>query len=50
VMRIEKLKADIRGSKVLGPLMKGPARILDHVRAPSRDYKAGFPGSWTRGG
>ncbi|WP_370313730.1 COQ9 family protein [Sagittula sp.] len=47
VMRIEKMKAGVRDSKVLSALAAGPARILDMVKAPKRDD---LPGGWTTRG
>jgi ubiquinone biosynthesis protein COQ9 len=34
VMRFEKLKAQVRDNRVLGPLLKGPMAILSRIRAP----------------
>ncbi len=34
VMRFEKLKAQVRDSRVLGPLLKGPLSMLSRIRAP----------------
>lgn len=36
VMRIEKAKARVRGSKLLGPLAKGPDWLMSRVRPPRR--------------
>ncbi|MFN0115346.1 MAG: COQ9 family protein [Paracoccaceae bacterium] len=34
VMRFEKFKAQVRDSRVLGPLLKGPLALLSRIRAP----------------
>lgn len=35
VMRVEKVKAQVRGNRLLSGLMAGPAKILERVRAPA---------------
>ena len=49
VMRLEKFKADVRGSKVFGPLAEGFGRMLAQVRAPDPRYRDDLPGSLKRG-
>ena len=46
VMRIEKVKAQARKSRVLSALMAGPNLILDRVRAPVRPPRTDLPGLW----
>ena len=51
VMRIEKVKAQVRDSKLMSGLMAGPLKILGKVRAPrSEGHQAGMPGRWSRQG
>ena len=46
VMQIEKLKADMRQSKLLAPFMAGPNWLFDHVKAPSGVPPKDMPGHW----
>jgi len=46
VMQIEKLKAQMRQSKVLAPLMAGPNWIMDRVKAPTGVPPSDMPGHW----
>jgi ubiquinone biosynthesis protein COQ9 len=46
VMQIEKLKAQVRGNPVLGPLMKGPEWLMSRVKPPRRGAEAELPGRW----
>ena len=48
VMQIEKLKADMRQSKVLAPFLAGPNWLFDHVKAPTRTPPRDMPGHWGR--
>jgi ubiquinone biosynthesis protein COQ9 len=48
VMRIEKLKAQVRSNPVLGKLLAGPNWLLGHIKAPQRMPQAGLPGRWRR--
>lgn len=47
VMRIEKVKAQVRENKLLSSLLAGPNAVLGRVRAPMRMPDAGWPGQWT---
>lgn len=49
VMRFEKLKAQLRDSKLLKPLMAGPEWLLGHLKAPGKGGMADMPGHWGRG-
>lgn len=49
VMRFEKLKAQVRDSKLLKPLMAGPEWLLSQIKAPSKEGMADMPGHWGRG-
>jgi len=44
VMQVEKLKAQMRQSKVLAPFMAGPNWILDRIRAPTGGVPPDMPG------
>lgn len=46
VMRIERLKAQVRDNRLLSALAAGPAKILGQVRAPSRADNEDLPGGW----
>lgn len=46
VMRVEAVKAKIRGNPVAAALLKGPQAILDRVRAPRGTPPADLPGRW----
>lgn len=46
VMQIEKLKAQMRDSKLLAPLMAGPNWLMSRVKAPTTPTD--MPGSWRR--
>ena len=46
VMQIEKLKAQMRDSKLLAPLMAGPNWLMSRVKAPTTP--SDMPGSWRR--
>ena len=47
VMRIEKLKAQVRDNKALSSLLAGPNWLFSQIKAPSRMADADLPGSWT---
>jgi len=49
VMQFEKLKAQVRDSKLLKPLMAGPEWLLGQIKAPSKGGMADMPGHWGRG-
>ena len=46
VMQFEKTKAQLRGSKTFGPLMRGIGQALSGVRAPHREPASDLPGYW----
>lgn len=46
VMRIEKLKAQVRDNKALSALMTGPNWLLSKVKAPLKVPDIDLPGSW----
>lgn len=46
VMRIEKVKAQIRDNKALSALLTGPNWLLSKVRAPMKVPDIDLPGSW----
>ena len=46
VMRIEKVKAQVRESKVLSGLLAGPNWLLGQIKAPSRVQNPDLPGMW----
>ncbi|MFU8833885.1 COQ9 family protein [Roseovarius autotrophicus] len=48
VMRIEKVKAQARGNRLVAGLMAGPLSVLGRVRAPQRASHTGMPGRWNR--
>jgi ubiquinone biosynthesis protein COQ9 len=48
VMKIEKLKSQVRESPVLSKMMAGPNWLLSHIKAPQRMPQAGLPGRWRR--
>lgn len=48
VMRFEKVKADLRGNRLLKPLMAGPEWLAGQVRKPGTGAAAGLPGRWRR--
>lgn len=48
VMRFEKVKAQVRQSKLLQPLMAGPDWVLSHIKPPSKGGMADMPGHWGR--
>lgn len=47
VMQIEKVKAQVKKSKVLSTLFAGPNWVLGQVKAPTRMPDVEFPGQWT---
>ena len=47
VMRIEKLKSQVRNAPVLGRLMAGPDWLMSQIKAPIRVPDVNLPGSWT---
>lgn len=47
VMRIEKVKAQMRNSPMMSRLMAGPNALLSRVRAPARTPRGDFPGYWS---
>lgn len=48
VMRIEKVKAGVRDSKVLSALFAAPMAVLGKIRAPGQSMpQGGWPGRWT---
>lgn len=46
VMRIEKIKAQVRDSKALSVLMTGPNWLLSRIKAPAKVQDADLPGRW----
>lgn len=46
VMRIEKVKAQVRDNKALSALLTGPNWLLSKVRAPMKVPDIDLPGSW----
>lgn len=46
VMNIEKLKAQVRGNKLLAPLMAGPNWLLSRVKPPAKVAPNDMPGHW----
>lgn len=44
VMQFEKLKADVRGNKLLSGVLKGPMAVLDRIKAPAA-ARGDLPGS-----
>lgn len=46
VMRFESLKKQVRGNRLLAPLMAGPDWLAKQVRAPSMARPADLPGRW----
>ncbi|MGB3554364.1 MAG: COQ9 family protein [Jannaschia sp.] len=46
VMRIEKIKAQVRKSPLAGRLMAGPNLLLDRIRAPAKMPRGDLPGLW----
>lgn len=47
VMRIEKVKGQMRENKLLSSLLAGPNAVLSRIKAPMRMPDAGWPGQWT---
>lgn len=45
VMQVEKIKGQLRSSKVLAPFMAGPEWLGAQIRAPRQDHRRGMPGS-----
>ena len=45
VMRIEKVKAHVRGSQLLAPLMAGPNWLAGKIKAPGRTQRDDLPGT-----
>lgn len=50
VMQIEKVKAQVRGNKVLSSLMTGPNWLLGQIKAPPRMPNPDLPGMWSSRG
>lgn len=46
VMRIEKVKAQAKESKLLKPLLSGPTWALSWIKAPTRAPRMDMPGNW----
>ena len=46
VMRIEKVKAQVRDNKALSSLLAGPNWLLSQIKAPSRMSNPDLPGVW----
>ena len=46
VMQFEKIKAGARKNPILKALMAGPARVLDHIKAPPGTARDHLPGRW----
>lgn len=46
VMRIEKVKAQVRDNKALSSLLSGPNWLLSQIKAPSRMSNPDLPGMW----
>ncbi len=46
VMRIEKIKAQVRENKVLSRLLTGPNWVLSQIKAPMKVPDIDLPGSW----
>lgn len=49
VMQIEKVKAQVRDSKVLSGLLAGPNWLLGQIKAPPRMPNPDLPGMWHSG-
>lgn len=49
VMQIEKIKAQVRDSKVLSGLLAGPNWLLGQIKAPIRMPNPDLPGMWRSG-
>lgn len=47
VMKIEKIKAQVRENPVLSRLMAGPNWLLGHIKAPARMPSTDLPGRWS---
>jgi len=47
VMQVEKIKAQMRDSKLLKPFMAGPEWLASRIKAPSGTGPADLPGRWT---
>jgi len=47
VMQIEKVKAQVRDSRVLSTLFAGPNWVLDQIKAPPRMPNPDLPGMWS---
>ncbi len=45
VMRIEKVKAQVRDNKLLAPLMAGPNWLASKIKAPGRTQRDDLPGT-----
>lgn len=46
VMQFEKIKADVRGNKLLMGVLAGPLALLDRIKAPKAGQQD-LPGRWT---
>lgn len=47
VMQFEKLKAQVRGNKLLQPFLAGPEWLAARVKAPQKMPKVDLPGHWS---
>ncbi len=48
VMRFEEVKARVSRNPIAAAMMKGPRRLLDHMKAPGDTPPPDLPGSWRR--
>ena len=46
-MQIEKIKATVRGNKMLSALFAGPNWVLGQIKAPQSAMRDDLPGQWT---
>lgn len=46
VMQVEKAKAQVRGNRFLGPLVKQAEGVMSRIKAPSRTPPPDLPGIW----
>jgi len=46
VMRIEAVKAQMRGNPVLSKMLAGPNWLLSQIKAPNRTARDDLPGTW----
>lgn len=47
VMRIEKLKGQVKDNKLLSAMLSGPTWLMSQIKAPSKAATADYPGRWT---